>query len=385
MSRMFTRIGLLLVVALLVPMQSLSAVASDVTLVAGSTGLIDEDGTVLYSVILASGDATVESVGIQAQIPPQATFIEALEFPESAVLVGQVGTAVTWEVASLEANSILGPFTFRVSFPEEFTDIPKGVAATITWVSPASGIIDATPEEGILKPLADSGQIEVDARGTVNEAGENMPLPVGETGIEVLILPDTVAEPTTFTFRRIPITDDALPSDVEDTWWCAYFEMNVDPAVELTQPIALSVPTRRVLTPGLETTIFLDQGDGNWQEFSTSHPESVSFVPGFAKRGASSDTNLTTPAQFGGGCFQFCGGCVPQGFGGFGSMGCGFGQFGGFGGGFCQFNCGFGVGVNVEDRAQAIVTSDDLQVLGSENAIEFFSNPPELSEWIKPQ
>lgn len=51
MSRKFTRIGLLLIVASLVPMQSWSAVASDVTLVAGSAGLIDEDGTVLYSVV----------------------------------------------------------------------------------------------------------------------------------------------------------------------------------------------------------------------------------------------------------------------------------------------------------------------------------------------
>lgn len=381
MSRKFTRIGLLLIVALLVPIQSLSAVASDVTLVAGSTGLIDEDGTVLYSVILASGDATVESVGIQAQIPPQATFIEALEFPESAVLVGQVGTAVTWEVATLDGNSILGPFTFRVSFPEGFADIPKGVAATITWISPTSGIIDATPEEGTLKPLADRGQIVVDAQGTVNEAGENVPLPVGETGIEVLILPNTVAEPTTFSFRRIPITEDALPADVEDTWWCVLFEMGVDPAVELTQPIALSVPTRRVLTPGLETTIFLDQGDGNWQEFSTPRPESVSFVPNFAKQGIRRE--LAAPSQFGG--FGGFNSCAPVGFGGFGTVGCGFGQFGGFGGGFCQFNCGFGVGVNVNDRAQAIVTSDDLQVLGSESAIEFFSNPPALSEWIKPQ
>ncbi|MBZ0320695.1 MAG: hypothetical protein K8L91_30055 [Anaerolineae bacterium] len=392
MSRKFTRIGLLLIVALLVPMHSLSAVASDVTLVAGSTGLIDEDGTVLYSVILASGDATVESVSIQAQIPTQATFVEALEFPESAALAGQVGTAVTWEVASLEANSILGPFTFRVSFPEAFTDIPKGVAATITWISPTSGIIDATPEEGILKPLADSGQIVVDARGTLNEAGENVALPVGETGIELLILPDTVAAPTTFTFRRIPITEDNVPSNVDNTWWCVLFEAAIDPAVELLQPIAFSIPTRRVLTPGLETTVFINQGSDDWQEFSTLPQESVSFIPSFAKRSVSSDSDLTAPAQFGGGCFQFCGGCFPQGFGGFGNVGCGFSQFGGGFGGGCvsQFggqvgSCTFGVGVNVEDRARALVTADNLQVLGLDNAVEFFSNPPTLSEWIKPQ
>ncbi len=380
MSRKFTRIGLLLIVALLVPMRSLSALASDVTLVAGSTGLIDEDGTVLYSVILASGDATVESVSIQAQIPTQATFVEALEFPESAALVGQVGTVVTWEVASLEANSILGPFTFRVSFPEAFTDIPKGVAATITWISPTSGIIDATPEEGILKPLADSGQIVVDSRGTLNEAGENVALPVGETGIELLILPDTVAAPTTFTFRRIPITEDNVPSNVDNTWWCVLFEVAIDPAVELLQPIAFSIPTRRVLTLGLETSIFLSQGDDHWQEVSTPREAPVSFVPSFAK--PMRDNGISTRSQLG---FGF-NSCTPFGFQG--SLGCQFGQFGGvcvsqFGG--QVGSCTFGVGVNVEDRARALVTADNLQVLGSDNAVEFFSNPPTLSEWIKPQ
>ncbi len=383
MSRKFIWLGFLLVIALLVPMQPVSVVASEVALVAGSTGLIDEDGTVLYSVALASGDAAVENVSIQAQVPTQATFVEALEFPESATLVGQAGTAVTWEVASLEANAILGPFTFRVSFPDGFTEIPKGVTATITWVSPATGIIDATPEEGILKPLAESGQIVVDARGTVNEAGENVPLPVGETGIELLILPDTVAGTTTFTFRRIPITEDNVPSNVDNTWWCVLFEVAIDPVVELLQPIAFSIPTRRVLTPGLETSIFLSQGDDNWQEVSTPRQAPVSFVPSFAKQVR--DNGTSTPAQSG---FGF-NSCSPFGFQG--SLGCQFGQFGGGFGGFgggcvSQFGgCGFGVGVNVEDRARAIVTSDDLLALGSEDAIEFFFNPTPLSEWIKPQ
>lgn len=375
MLRKFTWIGFLLVIALLVPMQSSSVVASEVALFAGSTGLIDEDGTVLYSVVLASGDAAVENVSVQAQIPSQATFVEAVEFPKSARLVGQVGTVVTWEVASLEANSILGPFTFRVSFPDGFTEVPKGVAATITWVSPTTGIIDATPEEGILKPLAESGQIVVDARGTVNEAGENVALPVGETGIEVLLLPDTVAVPTTFTFRRIPITDDALPADVEDTWWCAYVEMRVDPAVELTRPIVLSIPTRRVLTPGLETTVFLDQGDGNWKEFSTPRQDPVTYILNMTKH--NSDSSWMIPAQFGFGGFN---NCTPMPLGG--NLGCGFNQFGA---GFCNFGCGFGFGVNVEDRARAVVTPDDLLALGSESAVEFFSNPPALTELIKPQ
>ncbi len=388
MSRKFIWIGFLLVIALLVPMQPSSVVASDVALVAGSTGLIDEDGTVLYSVVLASGDAAaVEIVSVQAQLPSQATFVEALEFPESATLVGQVGTVVSWEVASLEANSILGPFTFRVSFPDGFTEIPKGVAATISWVSPATGIIDATPEEGILKPLAESGQIVVDARGTVNEAGENVPLPVGETGIELLILPDTVAALTTFTFRRIPITEDNVPSNVDNTWWCVLFEVAIDPAVELLQPIAFSIPTRRVLTPGLETSIFLSQGDDNWQEVSTPRQAPVSFVPSFAKQVG--DNGISTPSQSG---FGF-NSCSPFGFQG--SLGCQFNQFGGGFGGFgggcvSQFGgqfggCGFGVGVNLEDRARALVTSDDLSALGSEDAIEFLFNPPPLSEWIKPQ
>ncbi|MBI5931221.1 MAG: hypothetical protein HY862_18075 [Chloroflexi bacterium] len=376
----FGWVGLVLIAAMMIPIQQSKVTASDVALVAGSTGLIDEDGTVLYSVILANGGAALESISLQAQIPTQATFIETLEFPQSATLVGQVGTAVTWEVALLEANTILGPFTFRVSFPDGFTDIPKGIAATITWVAPTTGIIDATPEEGILKPLAESGQIVVDAQGTINEAGENVPLPVGETGIEVLILPNTVAAPTTFTFRRIPITDDVVPEGVEDTWWCVLFEMGVDPAVEITQPIALSVPTRRVLTPGLETTIFLDHADGTWQEFSTPRPEPVSFAPSFAKR--STNTGLGTPSQLGLGGFNSC---SPQGFGGFGNLGCGFNQFGGgFGGGCFQF-CQFGVGVNVQDRENAEVSSDDLLAFGSESAVDFFSTPPDLTDLIKPQ
>ncbi len=384
MSRKFTWIGFLLIIALLVPMQPSSVVASEVALVAGSTGLIDEDGTVLYSVVLASGDAAVENVSVQAQLPSQATFVEALEFPESATLVGHAGTVVSWEVVSLEANSILGPFTFRVSFPDGFTEIPKGAAATITWVSPSTGIIDATPEEGILKPLAESGQIVVDARGTVNEAGENVPLPVGETSIELLILPDTVAAPTTFTFRRIPITEDNVPSNIDDTWWCVLFEVAIDPAVELLQPIAFSIPTRRVLTPGLETSIFLSEGDGNWQEVSTPRQAPVSFVPSFAKRVG--DNGISTPSQSG---FGF-NSCSPFGFQG--SLGCQFNQFGGQFGGVCvsQFGiqsagCFGGIGVNMEDRARAIVTSDDLLALSSEDAIEFLFNPPPLSEWIKPQ
>lgn len=382
MKRKYGLVALLLMLALISPLSKATFAADEVIVVARANGLIDEDGTVLYSVVLANGVIAVENVSIQAQIPADATFIEALEKPEAATLIGQAGTVVTWEVSSLQGNSILGPFTFRVSFSEDFTEIPAGVSVTISWTSPQAGIIDTIPTSGILKPLAESGQITVDARGTVNEAGENVALPVGETGIEVFILPDTVPTETVLTLRRVPITPEVVPADVEDTWWCVVFEISAEPAVELAHLIAIILPTRRALTPGLAMSVFVKQADESWLQISTPEEAPVSYGPtNFAKQGIN-PMNAISPAQlgFGGGVNCMPG---PFGYGTICSAG-GFNNRGCSGIGFGNSGCGFGVGVDVEARARAEVDSDRLSAIGIESATEFLTTPLDLAQWLTP-
>jgi hypothetical protein len=57
-----------------------------------------------------------------------------------------------------------------------------------------------------------------------------------------------------------------LPEDLY--WWCSLVRLSIDPAAEFAQPIMMSLPTRRTLTPGMEAFVSVQEGD-NWQPVDT--------------------------------------------------------------------------------------------------------------------
>jgi hypothetical protein len=131
-------------------------------LTVGSLGLFDDDGSVLYSVLLQSGVDELGDLTISSQLPENATFMDMFWTPESASFVGEAEGSVTWTLGSLPANTIIGPFTYRVTF-EDAETIPSRAPAAVTW---SSGEASTEMDDSELQALAPSGGIIVDEAGT---------------------------------------------------------------------------------------------------------------------------------------------------------------------------------------------------------------------------
>jgi len=230
--------------------------AAPAPLVVASNGLLDTDGTALYSVLVASGQEDLADLTITALMPEGAAFVEAIWTPQSAEFTGESEGIVTWTLSELSADTIVGPFTFRAAFLDEDAEMPLNVA-----VSASTGDLTATaplvdhlpfPYTTELMPFAESGSIMVDAEGT------EVPQPVGETNIWIYVPEGAVSQSTTLTFTRLPIEGMNLPQDLY--WWCTLVRVEIDPAVSFEQPITLALPTRRTLTPGMEAFVSVQEG-----------------------------------------------------------------------------------------------------------------------------
>ncbi|MCB9437031.1 MAG: hypothetical protein H6673_08560 [Anaerolineales bacterium] len=259
---------------------SLTQAKDTPALVIRSVGVIDLDGTVLYSVLVATGPDTLTSVTITSPIPMGTTFIESPTTPEGAVFVGEVTGVVTWELETLEADTIMGPFTYRVS-AENDTPLPRSPNAQVTWVEPNAGSIAINATEDTLQPFAETGMVNFDAEGTLNIDGENAPVPVGETGIYVFVPSGVVSELTTMAFTRMIVNPDLLPSDSADSWWCTVFSITLEPDVELSANtgIVFSVPSRKTISPGQPALIFVgnttdDGATYTWEPLANPETES---------------------------------------------------------------------------------------------------------------
>lgn len=219
-----------------------------------SVGLADADGTVLYGVLLTGGDATLENATVTGTVPDGARLVEVVQTPKGndatgAIAVSEEGeVAVSWSVAALPADTILGPFTYRVALADEERASPTA-PAELRW---DGGTVEAAQQGGELRPLADSGAVTVDADGTDGLVA------VGETGVLLHVPPDAVEQSTTLTFTRLPIEDSAeLLPERDDLWWCSLWEIAAEPAADFAEPVRLALPNRTALTPGLVAEGFI--------------------------------------------------------------------------------------------------------------------------------
>jgi len=230
-----------------------------------SAGQIDPiDKNVYYSLFVASGDEVLDALTITANVHEDATFVEASWMPEGAVLVGEAEGVVTWQLPALGAETIAGPFTFRVTFANaDAKDFAPQAAAegAVTW---GDQTLEAeTFMEENLAVMEDTGDVTLEASGTMDL------VPVGKTGAWIYVPADALSESVTLTVNRLAIAQDTvLPTVAEDTWWCGQYSVSADKAVSFKQPIVMLLPIRRALTPGMEVAVFTAAADGSWSALS---------------------------------------------------------------------------------------------------------------------
>ena len=232
-----------------------------------TVGLLDSDGSALYSILFESAGDPLGNLTITSALPADTTFVEAVSAPDGAsVLAAPDGKSVSWQFANLDADTILGPFTYRVKAADPSVTFPAGVSAEVRWTTPNAGAVNAAPGDGILQPLDTSGQLVVDAKGTVDDQGQPLMVPVGHTGFSVYVPPGALPQSVTLTITRAATVDPTGSAALDNQfWWCARFNITSTPPVTLAQPIQLSVPIRQALTPYLSSQAFSQDNTGKWQ------------------------------------------------------------------------------------------------------------------------
>ncbi|MBX3084573.1 MAG: hypothetical protein KF716_23245 [Anaerolineae bacterium] len=247
-------------------------------LFAYSVGILQPDKSVLYSVFVVTDKAALNNVTIKAAAPANAIGMNTVIAPERAVL-GSEDTAnltLTWQIDALDASTVLGPFTYRVTLPESVTEIPAGTTGTVAWSSPTAGSVDIHPVAESLTTFEDSAAITLDAKGTTNDKGEPAGVQIGQTGIWLYAPPDTVAGTVTLRFTKLTIDDNNVPQQAADTWWCALIRLETDTPLTLSQPLTLLIPTRQALTPGMKVQVLAQTGNGLWDTLPTAQGLAIS-------------------------------------------------------------------------------------------------------------
>jgi hypothetical protein len=313
-----------------------------------NVGTLQDDGTVLYSLLYYSGPTARTDLTVSGTIPESATFVEAVIAPAGATFNAAAATEASWSIPAVAAETVLGPFTYRVQF--NGGDVPFSLPGRISWVGPQTGSLEAQVAEGSLQPLAETGQIRLDPEGTRNDAGELSPVPVGETGIWIYAPENAAATPVTLTFTRLPVTPETIPPGMADTWWCALVMITADTPVTFNQPILLGLPTRQVLTLGIPVQV-VGRADENepWQPLAAAEGMRMAgggnlaplmltgSTPGMIAVGVSSTDRADGSTSTSGSAAGSSG--FNSGFNSFGSFNSGFNGFGsGFQGNFGGFN-----------------------------------------------
>jgi len=268
---MIRRVIFLLLVIALLGVVPLAAQTDSVPLLMRSVGILDPDGSVFYSVYLATGDTALSTVTASVTVPAGLTFEASVLAPET-VTVTTDGATIAWALAELPADTLIGPLTFHVTIDAADTAIPAGLAVQATW---ADGAADLPQSEDVLTAFTTTGSLVIDAAGTVDEASDPAVVSVGDTGLLVYIPAGAISAETTINFERLPVPTGAeaaefFPPEAEGTWWCSVVRMTLEPDVEVSQPILLAIPTRRAVTPGLASGGFFRLPDGDWQVMTGS-------------------------------------------------------------------------------------------------------------------
>jgi hypothetical protein len=235
-------------------------------LIVRTVGVLDENRTALYSLLVYSGDQPLTDLTIVSTIPEWTTFMEAFWTPEKAEFIGQKNGVVTWTLPELPAKTILGPFTYRVK-AVDFHSLPINVVATVSsaevmaqapLLSPLS-----FPKPDQLAAWKTSGTLTVEPTGTDGLK------PVSDTGVLLDIPAGTVSETTILTVTRLPLEDSGLPSDLY--WWCTLVQIEAEPMISFNQPVTLAIVTRRTLTPGMPAFLFT-QDTNHWMGITATQP-----------------------------------------------------------------------------------------------------------------
>jgi hypothetical protein len=224
-----------------------------------SSGLIDADNTILYSITLAAGPKALKNVVISGVLPKDATFVEATWAPKDVTFDGEKAGTVSWKFTELAAQTFFGPFTVRVkmagSDAKDF-EAPNSIKATATW---ADGSAEGIISKSKIYHLAETGKIEITAKGTTDL------VPVGETGIWIRVPADAVSKNVTLTFTRLPLTDKTdVPKVADQTWWCSLLSVTADQDVTFAQPLMIVMPTRRALIPMTLIPVFTQEAGKEW-------------------------------------------------------------------------------------------------------------------------
>ncbi|MBS1827339.1 MAG: hypothetical protein JST93_18625 [Acidobacteria bacterium] len=273
-----------------------------------SVGQYEPSGTILYSVYVASRTQAISGITISSALPPGTRFLENVDIPLTARYEGVADNTVFYTIPTVPEDTLVGPFTFRLKLDGSTTGVPASAASAVSIQQPRQELIEVAASSDRMPVLADSGSVSFDQRGTITAAGENGPVPVGNTGVLFFVPSGAVTARTTVTFRRLDIESNTLPASAKDTWWCGLFQTTVEPAsTTFSQPVSFALPTRRPITPGLTVSSVTTTDLKEWQ----GAERNIGFG-GFG-------------GGFGGGCFSGF-----QQFGCFGGLGFG-GGFGGFG------------------------------------------------------
>ena len=253
--------------ASIVPLADAQAQTTDPVPVTHTVGMLDSDGSALYSVLFESANDPLGNLTITSTLPANTTFVAAVSAPDGASFqAAPDGESVSWQFAHLDADTILGPFTYRVKAADPSVAFPAGVSAEVSWKTPSAGAANATRADGSLQPLDTSGQISVDAKGTVDDQGQPLMMPVGNTGISVYVPPGAVSQSVTLTVTREAVISKTGSADLDNQfWWCVNFGVSATPVVTLAKPIQFTVPTRQVLAPDMSSQVFTHDSTGKWQ------------------------------------------------------------------------------------------------------------------------
>jgi len=228
-------------------------------LLAYSQGVFQPDGSVLYSILLASGAQSLGGLTVTALVPAGAVETAPGVIPAVAHSMTEdiARNVFAWQVESLAASTVLGPFTYRVKFPASVNEPPAGVEARITWNAPAAGIAAANFPAEPLRPLVEKARVTLSTSGTAGSF-------VGEGGISVSVPASAVSTPVTITFTRVAIDEQSIPQNVTGVWWCALYKVETDLPLVLAKPITIGLPTRQIVTPGMKVVLFTRSG-ADWQ------------------------------------------------------------------------------------------------------------------------
>ncbi|MBI4907705.1 MAG: hypothetical protein HY820_29040 [Acidobacteria bacterium] len=315
-----------------------------------TTGQFEQDGYVVYSIYVASGQEDLEQLSISAALPAGTRYLESVQTPLEATYEGVRSDTVSWSVGKLERDTVMGPFVFRIKLDGTVSEVPATIQAAVGYERPVPELVESPAPQGTLIPLANTGSISFDQRGTLNASGANGPVPVGDTGVVLFIPEGAVSERVTLTFTRLSVGANKLPTTDPPTWWCSLYQITSEPQVRFAKSISVALPARRALTPGIETSVFTTNDLDNWQK-------------------AAGSPSLKMPAErsigFGtGGFSQFGGGCISQ----FGFTSCGFSTGFGFG--------GFGAfGYVEQDNLKGKVTGSTIGT----SAIGALTTPPSIN------